>query len=167
MLNIPDFKASERTFALITQVAGRAGREGSKGFVMIQTINPEHYSITCAKESDYEKFFEEEIQFRKILNMPPFTRLLRLVIRGKEEKSAGHDMAEVAGILSKYRSEKILILGPAPCMLNKINNNFRFQVLLKSRNISDLHLIVKKALTEIKINRKNHLEIDVDPSDLF
>jgi primosomal protein N' (replication factor Y) (superfamily II helicase) len=167
MLNIPDFKASERTFALITQVAGRAGREGSRGFVMIQTMNPDHYSITCARDSNFEGFYNEEIQFRKILNMPPFSRLLRLIIRGKEESSVGKDMEALSKVISKYKTASIQILGPAPCMLNKINNNYRFQILLKSQKIGDLQEMVKKSMPEFKIGRKNYLEIDVDPTDLF
>jgi primosomal protein N' (replication factor Y) (superfamily II helicase) len=167
MLNIPDYKASERTFALITQVSGRAGREGTKGFVMIQTINPEHYSIVYAKECDFEKFYNEEIQFRKILEMPPYVRLLRLVIRGKDEKSVGKDCINIAESIKKNLQGNIKLFGPAPCMLQKINNNFRYQVLLKCRKITPLQVILKKSMNEFKINRKNHLEIDVDPVDLF
>ena len=101
------------------------------------------------------------------MNMPPFSRLLRLVVRGGDEKSASDDMKKISDVLSGYRSEKIQILGPAPCMLNKINNKFRFQLLLKSRNISDLQEIIRKESVNFKIKRSNHLEIDVDPTDLF
>ncbi|OHD05643.1 MAG: primosomal protein N' [Spirochaetes bacterium GWD1_27_9] len=167
LLNIPDFKSAERTYALITQVAGRAGREGAKGFVMIQTTNPDHYSITCAKEADYEKFFAEEIEFRKILNMPPFVRLLRLVVRGKDEEIANNDIYKLFEIIKKMKLENVRLLGPAPCLLQKLNNNFRFQLLLKSPKIELMQEIVTLALKEFKCNRKNYLEIDVDPSDLF
>jgi len=167
MLNIPDFKASERTFALITQVSGRAGREGKKGFVLIQTINPEHYAVTKAKNSDFEGFYHEEIEFRKIMEMPPFTRMIRLILRGREEIHLIKDSEKLIELLKTNNETKIQILGPAPCMIQKINNNFRFQILLKFPKINLIQELVKKSIKGFKINKKNYLEIDVDPSDLF
>ena len=167
ILNIPDYKASERTFSLITQVAGRAGRVGEKGSVMIQTMNPDHYTIIAAKNNSYEEFYKKEIEHRYILGMPPFTRLLRLVLRGRNEEKIKEDIAGLAKIIQKKSDKKIQILGPAPCLFFKINNNYRYQILLKSKKISNLQEIIKKALSEIKINSKNYLEIDVDPSGLL
>lgn len=167
ILNIPDFKAAERTFSLITQVAGRAGRVGERGIVMIQTLNPEHYAIQCAKGHDYETFYTQEINFRKILFMPPFTRLLRLVIRGKNELSVEKDSVKLADILKGKGDRAVKILGPAPCLFSKINNNFRYQILLKSKNIKNLQGIAGKALNNFKIYHRNYLEIDVDPIALL
>lgn len=168
MLNIPDYKSSERTFALITQVAGRAGREGDKGVVMIQTVNPEHYSIIAAKENDYEKFYNEEIKYRKILDTPPFCRILRLVVRGSDESSVNKDINSLSGLLADALSSKdVIIAGPSPCQLTKINNNYRYQIILKSKDILISQNLIKKILPLFKISSKNYLEIDVDPTDLF
>jgi primosomal protein N' (replication factor Y) (superfamily II helicase) len=167
ILNIPDFKASERTFSLITQVAGRAGRVGSRGLVFIQTANTENYAITAAKESDFELFYEKEILFRKELGMPPFVRLIQCVVRGKVEEKVIKDIGNLSNAIEKNNSEKISILGPAPCMLTKINNNFRYQILLKSRKIEKIQSLLKKALKEFALSSNNYLEIDVDPTSLF
>lgn len=166
ILNIPDFKAAERTYALITQVSGRAGREGDKGYVMIQTMNPEHYSIISAKKGDYEDFYNKEIEFRKVLGMPPFFRLLRLIVRGIDEKKVDNDIKKLFEILNKINSD-IHLLGPAPCIFSKINNNFRYQILLKAKTIQPMQALVKKALIDFSCRSKNYLEIDVDPVSLF
>ena len=167
ILNIPDYKASERTFSLITQVAGRAGRVGEKGLVMIQTMNPDHYTIIAAKNNSYEEFYTKEIEHRSILGMPPFMRLLRLVIRGRDEEKIKEDINKLSKNILKESNKNIQIFGPAPCLFFKINNNYRYQILLKSKKISILQEMVKKTLPDFNINSKNHLEIDVDPSGLL
>lgn len=168
MLNIPDYKSSERTFALITQVAGRAGREGDKGVVMIQTVNPEHYSIIAAKENDYEKFYNEEIKYRKILDTPPFCRILRLVVRGASEINVNKDINTLSDLIKDTLSNKeVTVMGPSPCQLTKINNNYRYQIILKSKDISISQNLIKEILPRFKITSRNYLEIDVDPTDLF
>ena len=167
MLNIPDFKSSERTFSLITQVAGRSGRVGEQGFVMIQTINPQHYSIICAKEHDFERFFNEEIKYRKILGFPPFYRLLRLVIRGKDENIVKKDIEKIGDVIKKFESPNFQILGPTTCSLEKINNNYRYHILLKAKKIEILQTVIRNSIKDFKISSKNNLEIDVDPNDLF
>lgn len=167
LLNIPDFKSAERTFSLITQVAGRAGRVGEKGSVMIQTMNPDHYAIIAAKNSNFEEFYEKEIKFRKVLEMPPFKRLLRLVIRGKNEEKTIDDINKLSEIFKKNKDKNVTILGPAPCLMTKINNNYRYQILLKSKNIKLLQDIVKNVLNNFNLKNRNYLEIDVDPVDLF
>ncbi|HPO51005.1 MAG TPA: primosomal protein N', partial [Spirochaetota bacterium] len=166
-LNIPDFKSSERTFSLITQVAGRSGRVGEKGFVMIQTINPDHYSIIAAKEHDFERFFNEEINYRKLLDFPPFYRLLRLVVRGREEDIVKKDISKIGDVVKKYENKDFQILGPASCSLEKINNSYRYHILLKAKKIEVLQDVVRKSMKEFRVSSKNYLEIDVDPNDLF
>ncbi len=169
MLNIPDFKASERTFALITQVAGRAGREGEKGFVLIQTINPDHYAIKAAEKMAFELFYKEEIKYRKILNFPPFVRMINLVVRGRIIEDVQHDIEKLRESLNCYKDKynDIEILGPAPCMLQKINKNYRYHILLKAKSMKKMQEFLKKALVSYKTKKKNFLEIDVDPVDLF
>ena len=169
MLNIPDFKSSERAFSLITQGAGRAGRADGEGFVMIQTANPTHYSITSAQTGDYEVFYNQEISFRQLLSLPPFVRMLRLVLRGPKEEDVAANINQISDIINKHNcaDKKIEILGPSPCQIEKINKNIRYQILLKSKSMTAMQELLKSALTEIKVKGKNYLEIDVDPVDLF
>ncbi|MBN2546661.1 MAG: primosomal protein N' [Spirochaetes bacterium] len=167
ILNLPDYKASERAFSLITQVAGRAGRVGEKGHVIIQTFNKDHYAIINAKRCDFESFYSAEINFRKLLKMPPFYRMIRLVIRGIEEEKVKNDMNILIKIINNKNIENIIVMGPAPCMLEKINNNYRHQILLKSKNISKIQKLLNESINEVKIYHKNYLEIDVDPIDLL
>lgn len=167
ILNLPDYKASERAFSLITQVAGRAGREGEKGYVIIQTFNPEHYTIVCARNNDFFSFYEKEIVYRKIMKMPPFTRLARLVVRGKDENRVKSDIEKIGTILREKNNFNITILGPAPCILNKLNNNYRYQILLKCTSITKIQNLLKLTKENFKISSKNFLEIDIDPIDLL
>ncbi|HOV14414.1 MAG TPA: primosomal protein N' [Spirochaetota bacterium] len=167
MLNIPDFKSSERTFSLITQVSGRSGRVGDKGFVMIQTKNPEHYSIVNAKEHNFEKFFNEEINYRSLLEFPPFFRLLRIVVRGKDENAVKNDITKIGEVLNNFKNDDFKIMGPTQCPLEKINNNFRYHILLKAKKIETVQELIRKSIKSLKVSGKNYLEIDVDPNDLF
>ncbi|HBI38625.1 MAG: primosomal protein N' [Spirochaetes bacterium GWF1_31_7] len=166
-LNIPDFKAAERAFSLITQVSGRAGRTGEKGLVMIQTINPTHYSITTSLKGDFESFYTNEIAFRDMLNMPPFTRMIRLVVRGSDETKVKEEISRISDMIGKQKNQTVEILGPTPCMITKINLNFRYQMLLKSKKIDPVQSLVKKLLESYKPSHTTYLEIDVDPTDLF
>ncbi|MBP5450289.1 MAG: primosomal protein N' [Spirochaetales bacterium] len=170
MLNIPDFKSSERAFALITQVAGRAGRTDDQGFVMIQTANPTHYSITSAQNSDYNVFYQQEIGFRHLLSLPPFVRMLRLVLRGPKEEEVAANINQICDIIKQHNCDnekKIEIMGPSPCQIEKINKNMRYQILLKSQSMTAMQTLLHNAIAEIKVKGKNYLEIDVDPVDLF
>lgn len=166
-LNIPDFKAAERAFSLITQVSGRAGRTGEKGFVMIQTVNPSHYSINTALDGSFETFYKREIEFRELLSMPPFTRMIRLVVRGTVEEKVKEEVYRVNDLLRVHDNAKAEILGPSPCMITKINRNFRYQILLKSKRIDIIQKIVKEFYLNYKPAYNTYLEIDTDPSDLF
>lgn len=167
MLNLPDYKASERTFSLITQVAGRAGREGERGHVVIQTFNPDHYAITTAKDGDYLTFYEKEIQYRRVMRMPPFTRIVRVVVRGKDEMKVKKDIERVSNLIKENITKDVTLLGPAPCILSKINNNHRYQILLKSSSLSVIQKSLNSIKSMVKIDSKNFLEIDIDPVDLL
>ncbi|MBR6201129.1 MAG: primosomal protein N', partial [Spirochaetales bacterium] len=175
MLNIPDYKSSERAFSLITQVAGRAGRTDNQGFVMIQTANPTHYSITAAQTNDYNVFYGQEIAFRQLLSLPPFVRMLRLVLRGPKEEEVAANINHICDIIKQHncadnvdKSDKsIEILGPSPCQIERINKNLRYQILMKSKSMTAMQHLLRLSLPEIKVKGKNYLEIDVDPVDLF
>jgi primosomal protein N' (replication factor Y) len=135
-LNIPDYLASEKTFQLLTQVAGRAGRGALEGEVVIQTYTPEHFAIQGSVSQDYDAFYREEIKIREAYAYPPFVELANLVIVGPNEKrtidSAFNLHRELQRFIKKGLSEEAVeILGPNPCIIQKINHKYRWQIILK------------------------------------
>jgi len=166
-LNIPDFRAAETTFQLLTQVAGRGGRGDDPGRVIIQTLNPEHYAIKLAKNHDYLTFYEEEIVLRRTLGYPPYSRMVKLNISSikKERVEEGaRNIGETARTISGALAgrEKVDVLGPAEAPIAKLKGRFRWQLLLKGKNVGSLHGVVRDVLAR---NREKGLEIrvDVDP----
>lgn len=173
-LNIPDFKSAERAFALITQAAGRAGREGERGLVMVQTINPDHYAISI--KDGFGTFYTNEIFYREATEMPPFFRLIRLVVRSADENTAKKESDKLRQLLdwlletmpNQEERKSIEIMGAAPCLLTRINNNFRYHILLKSKNLQSIRKIVKQMTKKMeRLPKNSYLEIDTDPTDLF
>ncbi|MFH1563925.1 MAG: primosomal protein N' [Nitrospirota bacterium] len=171
-LNLPDFRASERIFGLLTQVAGRAGRGKVSGLVIIQTYNPDNPTIQFAKTQDYHAFYSNEITFRKELNYPPFAHLANIIIKGKDE---GHTIKLAQNIGDNLRMinqergklhKTILILGPAPCPLTKIKQEYRWQILLKGSPKS-LQELLKSVLVLTSIPKDLKVGIDIDPSGLL
>jgi primosomal protein N' (replication factor Y) len=167
-LHFPDFRASERTFQLLTQVAGRAGRADNLGKVVIQTYNPEEIAIKSASMHDYECFFNSEISLREELNYPPFSKLARILVEGKDESL----VISFSEMISKYLRDSIpngiSVLGPAPAVLEKIDNQTRYSLLIKARSA----LILNTSLTEIwkkSINQPSsiHTIIDIDPVNML
>lgn len=173
-LNIPDFKSAERAFALITQAAGRAGREGERGLVMVQTLNPDHYAV--AVKDGFGVFYTNEIFYREAIGMPPFFRLIRLVVRSSDENTAKNECDKLRNLLdwlletmpNQDERKSIEIMGAAPCLLTRINNNFRYHILLKSKNLQSIRKVVRQMTKKMERLPKNcYLEIDTDPADLF
>ena len=170
-LNFPDFRSSERTFQLLTQVAGRAGRGMNPGKVIIQTFNPDHFSIQMARDQDFTKFYGEELRFRKELGYPPFSRLINIRIEGTSQKrsvKAAEEMGEWGRRLLRKRSygRGIEILGPSPAPLQKIKGKYRYQMLIKGKPVNILHRFVEELVGETKKRwpgRGISLTIDVDP----
>ncbi|WP_295159458.1 primosomal protein N' [uncultured Brachyspira sp.] len=170
-LHIPDFRSAERTFNLITQVAGRSGRGEKKGIVYIQTYTPDNYTIECAKNHDYISFYNREIENRKApLNYPPFSRLVRLVIRGIDEKKSESDANIIADMLRmetyKY-SDKIIILGASACAISKLNKYYRWNILIKTPSHSLLKDFFYKLKNTFKAQNGNYIEIDIDPINML
>ncbi len=169
-LHFPDFRSSERTFQLLTQVAGRAGRGEVFGEGVIQTFNPDHYSILRAKDHDYVGFYQEEIQFRKALEYPPFSRFINFRLAGNSEKKT-KAMAEEMGrigqaLLKKGYGKGIEILGPSAAPFAKMRGKFRWQMLAKGKVPTLLHQFAKGLASrmEVQLREKGvHLDIDVDP----
>jgi primosomal protein N' (replication factor Y) len=169
-LHFPDFRSSERTFQLLTQVAGRAGRGEVFGEVVIQTFNPDHYSILRAKDHDYIGFYQEEIQFRKALEYPPFSRFINFRLVGNSEKRTkgmGEEMGKIGqSLLKKGYGKGIEILGPSPAPFAKMRGKFRWQMLAKGKSPQLLHQFAKELASRMETPLKGkgvNLDIDVDP----
>jgi primosomal protein N' (replication factor Y) len=174
-LSLPDFRASERAFQLLTQVAGRAGRGDKKGEVIIQTFNPEHYSITSACNHDFLGFYKQELHFRQELNYPPFSRIIAFRLEGGEEEAvrnyASHFGQVARGVLRKmgYQNQ-IDILGPAPAPWAKLKGRYRYQMLLKGKSLKPLHSLVAALLKEKGLSSSTNgvkWSVDVDPIQMM
>lgn len=162
-LQMPDFRASERSFALITQVAGRAGRFIADGKVIIQTLRPSHPAILFAKEGRINDFYEYELEQRRQLSYPPFSRLLRIVFRSKSKTKAIESANKFAFTIKNFLVESAELLGPSECMLSLIAGNYRHQILLKNKSLYPLQKAVRNTLKKIKTPYTVYIEIDVDP----
>lgn len=168
-LNLPDFRASEKTFQLVTQVSGRAGRGYKKGRVIIQTYTPEHYSLIHASNQDYISFFKEEIKIRNIMNYPPFGRLMNIVFSHKNENVLIKGSHLVATEIKKALESDGNILGPCPCTISKIKEMYRYQILIKGNVSFEEALKLKKIIYSIikKYNNEIKISIDINPLSLI
>jgi primosomal protein N' (replication factor Y) len=172
-LNLPDFRSGERTFQLLSQVAGRSGRGDEPGTVIIQTYAPDHYVIQHLIRHDYKGFFAAEIDFRRALNYPPFNRLVCLKLEGPKfeevEKKARMLGATLRDKTTKNAQlgEKIEILGPATAPIEKLRNHYRWQLLLKGKQSSSLLDLAKQAREVLPRSRSSRLHRDVDPYNML
>ncbi len=174
-LNIPDFRAGERTCQLLTQVAGRSGRGSLPGKVIIQTYNPQHYSIQMAQTQAFAPFYHQELIFRKETGYPPFTRLVNLRLEGNMEarvKRQAEDLEKIVSRLLKDKrySEQIEALGPASAPLARLRGKHRFQMLLKGKKWQLLHEFVERVLRKIEqapLLSGVKLIVDVDPVNML
>ncbi len=163
-LNLPDFRACERTFSLLTQVAGRAGRGEISGKVIIQTYTPEHYSIQCAIAHDYNSFYEQEIVFRKQLQLPPYTRMISIALRSKKEELSAAGAQKLAEVLNKQNKKKSLgLVMASPLALSKLKGYFRWVVVIKSKDILKSNALLKNCLRKWRPPSKVRITVDVDP----
>ncbi len=162
-LHIPDFRAAERTFDLLTQVAGRAGRGDIPGKVIIQSHVPHHYSIQSAKDHNYLEFYTSEIEFRRELFMPPHTSLVRVIFSGLVEKEVIRQILLLARILElKGAEEGIRILGPAPANVAREKGQFHWNFYLKGSEVPRINRLLRGVLAEFKKSRVT-ITVDVDP----
>jgi primosomal protein N' (replication factor Y) len=172
-LNIPDFRASERTFQLITQVAGRAGRGNIKGDVILQTYNPDHYAIKCAKEHDFAEFYSQEGKFREALNYPPYSKIVSFKIEGRDEKKTedfSYELGEMLDGIMGWHGD-VEKLGPSKAIIYKMKNRYRWHIILKGKKVSSLKRIVSIAVEKVNsaamLKGGIKLYIDVDPIHLI
>jgi primosomal protein N' (replication factor Y) len=167
-LGLPDFRAAERTFQLLTQAAGRAGRGDLPGIVLIQTINPEHYAIRFASEQNYPGFYAKEIQFRKLMRYPPFSALANVLVRSQKQEEALAMSTELGRLLDPA-PEGLKVLGPAEAPVPKLKSEFRYQLLIKAasrKRLNETLREVQKFAREKKWS-PTALVIDVDPLTLL
>ncbi len=167
-LGRPDFRAAERTFQLLTQVAGRAGRGELAGEVLVETYYPEHYAIQCAAHQDYASFYEKEAHFRRMLHYPPFTALANVLIRDRKIENAIRWSRALAGYFAPFEDRGVKILGPAAAPLARLRREYRFQFVLKSPKRSALAQALSGAL-EFCARKKipdTAVIADVDPTTL-
>lgn len=170
--NLPDFRASERGFQLLTQVAGRAGRGEFTGRVYFQTYNPDYYALASAKSQNYNEFYSTEIAAREEFDYPPFSQMVRLIISStnnfRAEKSAQEIAMRMCLMIDKYGiSERLDVLGPTPCVIERINGYYRFQIILKNKLEEKGHHFISSFLNKITMPKDIKLAIDVDPLDIL
>lgn len=170
--NLPDFRASERGFQLLTQVAGRAGRGEFTGRVYFQTYNPDYYALASAKSQNYNEFYSTEIAAREEFDYPPFSQMVRLIISStnnfRAEKSAQEIAMRMCLMIDKYGiSERLDVLGPTPCVIERINGYYRFQIIIKNKLEEKGHHFISSFLNKITMPKDIKLAIDVDPLDIL
>jgi primosomal protein N' (replication factor Y) len=173
ILDLPDFRASERTFAQLLQVAGRSGRADKPGDVLIQTFYPENEVITDAARQDYRSFYEREIQSRRAHNFPPFSRLVNFILSSRNEKNL-----ETSALTFRDRLEEKIrkaavkadLLGPAPCPMYYLRGRYRRHLMVKTRQVVKLTRLLSEweaAEPRFKLPSSIKIVVDVDPDDLM
>ena len=164
-LNIPDFRSSEATFSLLSQVAGRSGRSIKKGEVYLQTYNPSHYAIRYAASNDYFSFYEQEMKNRYLMKYPPFYYLVNVKILSKDEKLCYQESLKVKNVLHKYLKETT-ILGPSPDSIYKVSNIYRYRIILKYKSEKMLNEILNRLILHYARTGKVKVEVDFNPVHL-
>jgi primosomal protein N' (replication factor Y) len=167
-LGMPDFRAAERTFQLLTQVAGRAGRGNVPGIVLIQTINPDHYAVRMAAAQDYLAFYQKELHFRRMMHYPPFSAMANVLVRAEKQEIAMRMSAEL-GMLLMPPPEQLKIMGPAEAPVPRLKNEFRYQFLVKAVSRKALNELLQR-IRAFALEHKwgaTALVIDVDPLTLM
>ena len=162
-LSLPDFRSSERTFQLLTQVAGRAGRGSLKGQVIIQTFSPHHHSILFAKDHDYASFYEKESGARRELGFPPFSHLVNLIMHGPLEQEVYKYALELKKQLAEPVCDRFELIGPAPLPFYKLRGHFRWHLMLKGQDVMAMNRELRERLPKVKKPARLKLIVDVDP----
>jgi primosomal protein N' (replication factor Y) len=168
-LNMPDFRASEKTFQMLTQVAGRGGRGTACGRVIIQTFNPQHYALQHTQKHDYSSFYSDEIEFRKALQYPPFSRIICLRLSsGKKDAlmETAQETGHAARELATKHGNTVEIIGPSESPLAKIRGQYRQQMMLKGRNSRTLHTIASELMEKYETGAVK-ITVDVDPENFM
>lgn len=172
-INLPDFRSAERTFQILTQVAGRAGRGKTRGRVVIQTFSPDNYCLRFAITMDFKGFSEEELKLRKELNFPPFTRMANVLVSGSNltdiEKTAAN-LRDITTNITSIKDNLAEVLGPAPAPLERIRGRYRWQMLIRSKNLKGLRATLdalKAEIERMRIPSGIRIRFDMDPKSLM
>lgn len=170
--NLPDFRSCERGFQLLTQVAGRAGRGIDPGEVYFQTFNPEFFALETAKEQNYANFYKAEIEAREDFDYPPFSKIIRVILSSKNQFRAEKCAQEIAMRLNemvdkKQWSEPLAILGPSACVIERLHEFYRFQIIVKNKLEEKGHKFILSFLNQIKLPEDIKITVDVDPADIL
>jgi primosomal protein N' (replication factor Y) len=160
-LNLPDYRATERTFQLLSQVAGRTGRGPKGGRVIVQTYRPQHYAVLAAAQHDYESFARKELEFRRDLCYPPFSQLVRLVVEGPEEKRVSQRAHRIALTL-RESAPQTQILGPAPAPISMVRGKHRWHIIVKSPSEETTRSMLAAAEALLPVSGKLQVTVDVD-----
>jgi primosomal protein N' (replication factor Y) len=173
-LFMPDFRSAERTYQLLTQVAGRAGRGNKPGEVIVQSFMPHHYAIDCAARLAEGEFYERELRLRELTRFPPFSRLAAMIVTGPDEKLVRDHAYRLAGILKRlvYGGSRqfVKILGPTPAPIARLDNQYRWRLLARSGHVRQLHEVLRQGLRDFAGDHKRsriNLTVDIDPTDLM
>ncbi|MEK7433459.1 MAG: primosomal protein N' [Cyanobacteriota bacterium] len=167
-INLPDFRAEEKTFQLITQVSGRSGRGDTKGEVFAQGFSLDHISIQSASKHDFERFYKEEIVSREMLSYPPFSNLVNIIVANFNENLVKKDAKIIGDFLKKNISKEIRsVLGPIPAGVPKIKEFYRYQILIKTFSLDSVRELLRKTFKEIKIEDSSRIGIDIDPMNMM
>jgi primosomal protein N' (replication factor Y) len=173
-LNLPDFRAGERTFQLLTQVSGRTGRGPLGGEVFVQTYSPQHPSVLLAGGHDYMAFAENELKSREELRYPPFSRLISVLVQGKEAAHVERHSLRLAEEIRKCVDTKhhldVEVLGPAPAPLGRIKDQYRWKIIIKSQQIRPVGMCIREACQSVQNDRSAgqvRIIADVDPVDML
>lgn len=161
-LNIPDYRSAERTYQIITQVSGRAGRGSDEGRVIVQSYTPNHYSLNYAKEENYEGLFKEEINLRRLMGNPPFGRILLINGSSKNEEKLKKFMNNLQENLRKLIIEDLTMLGPVPCIISKLKDNYRWQIIIKGNFDDEFSEKVKDTLYQLNKSVYNEIRVSID-----
>jgi primosomal protein N' (replication factor Y) len=169
-LHFPDFRASERTFQLITQVAGRTGRGERPGLVLVQTFSPEHPAIIAATKHDFHSFATNELEHRKRFGYPPFGFLARIIVRGESEKLTEEFANSVVRMMERIRNQlscECRVLGPAPPPIARLRGKYRFHILVFATDPGPLNQLMTRLDSELKPPDEIQYVIDIDPMDML
>lgn len=163
---LPDFRSSEKTFQLLTQVAGRSGRADLEGEVIIQTYNPEHYAIQLAKEHDYNQFYLKEMYLRHLSNYPPYYFMIQVSISHEKEIVAAKKMAEITQFIRRNLSNDAIVLGPAPKSVARTKNRYHYQTIVKYKHEPNLHQKLQELMQKTQGDQRSGLYMSIDPNPL-
>jgi primosomal protein N' (replication factor Y) len=166
-LNLPDFRSSERTFQLFTQLAGRAGRGMVSGEVYIQTYEPDHYIFKYVRTHDYKGFYQKEVELRRELSYPPFAKLIRIMLNFRNKEIIKDTIKKISERTKEIGLDGVEVLGPAPAPIEKIRNLWRWHLILKGKNARSLRMSALKILDAIKDIKHLRIDVDIDPLNLL